>query len=270
MKVLYVGDHRDSMNWGGRGQSIALHQLLKNRYTLSGVVQGVFVLSVEADEGWMRTLAPRRIFQFLERMRGKSAFIDRYVKLEEVFGAKDFVTDDPEMSLKNYLRLMRKSRPLAWIYELAKNADIIVINGEGSGIFTTPFRRDFFFYLCMAELGYYLKKKVFYVNGIIADCPYTGRNDKSFSGARKTLVKCAAISVRDPESLEYLQRHMPEVNSNYIPDALFTWFSVYEQNGWNLPANGDFIIPPPEEDEYLGRLDFSVPYIFGNSVIRST
>jgi ADP-heptose:LPS heptosyltransferase len=28
-----------------------------------------------------------------------------------------------------------------------------------------------------------------------------------------------------------------------------------------LPGNGDFIIPPPENEEYFGKLDFSKPYV---------
>jgi ADP-heptose:LPS heptosyltransferase len=67
--------------------------------------------------------------------------------------------------------------------------------------------------------------------------------------------------VRDPESLEYLQKEMPEVKCEYIPDALFTWFPVYERFGACVPPNGDFIIPPPEKSEYFGKLDFSKPYI---------
>jgi polysaccharide pyruvyl transferase WcaK-like protein len=261
MKALFVGDHRDSLNWGGRGQSIALSQLLEKEFEISAVIDGMSVLSTEANQGWMSSLAPIKVFRFLKRMEGKSKWIDVYLKLEELLGAKDFVSEDPSGSLENFLRLRRKSSPLDEIYNLAKSADVILINGEGSGIFTTPARRDFSFYLMMAELGIYLKKKVFYVNGIISDCPFTGRNEKGFIGARRTLAKCTAVSVRDPVSLEYLQGEMPEVNSNHIPDALFTWFPVYEKFGASLPVNGDFIIPPPEQNEYLGKLDFSLPYV---------
>ncbi len=161
----------------------------------------------------------------------------------------------------NLLRYKAENAELEQIYKQIAAVDLVVINGEGSGVFSTPFRRDFFFYLAMIELAVRLKKKVFYVNGIISDCPFTGRNSRDLESARRTLAKCDAVLVRDPESLEYVQREMPEVKSEYIPDALFTWFPVYERFGACVPPNGDFVIPPPEKNEYFGKLDFSKPYI---------
>jgi hypothetical protein len=262
MKVLYVGDHRDSPNWGGRGQGIALHQLLERSFEISGVIPGLWVTSDEAADGFVGTLLPQKYFRFLWRIRDKMKAADWYLKIvEERFGARDFITDEPSESAESLIRYKLKNPGLGEIYERMAEADVVVINGEGSGIFTTPFRRDFFFYLAMVDLGVRLKKKVFYVNGIISDCPFTGRNIKNFNSARKTLAKCDAVLVRDPESLEYLQKEMPEVKCEYIPDALFTWFPVYERFGACIPPNGDFVIPPPEKNEYLGKLDFSKPYI---------
>ncbi len=262
MKVLYIGDHRDSMNWGGRGQSIALHQLLERNLEISGVIPGASVLSTEAVDGYVSTLLPQQYFRFLWRIRNKMKLADWYLRVvEERFGARDFLTDEPAKSAETLIRYRSKNPGLGEIYEQLAGADLVVINGEGSGIFRTPFRRDFFFYLAMIELGVRLNKKIFYVNGIISDCPFTGRNSKNFDSARKTLAKCHAVLVRDPESLDYLKREMPEVECEYIPDALFTWFPIYERFGACVPPNGDFVIPPPEKNEYLGKLDFSKPYI---------
>jgi hypothetical protein len=261
MKILYVGDHRDSYNWGGRGQSVALHQLLSRAFEITSTIPGASVLSTDANDGWIRTLAPQKLYRFMNRFRGKHPLIDGYLSLEKYLGAGDFVTEDPEKSAENLLRYKKKHRGLEELYNQILEAEALIINGEGSGIFTTPFRRDFFFYLAMMELGIGLGKKVFYLNGIISDCPFTGRNLKCFNAARKTLSKGNAVIVRDPQSLAFLRREMPEVKSEYLPDALFTWFPIYEKYGGSLPPNGDFIIPPPEEDWLLGKLDFSRPYI---------
>ncbi len=261
MKVLYVGDHRDSVNWGGRGQSIALYQILKRHFEVIGSISGTSVLSVENDDGYINTLLPQKYIRFLYRTRSKAKFIDWYLRLEEKLGAKDFVTDEPEESLQNLLRYKDKAQGLKEIYEKVKQADVLVINGEGSGIFRTPFRRDFFFYLTMVELGKHLAKEVYYVNGILSDCPQTGRNIKNFISARKTLAKCAAVLVRDPESFDLVTREMPGVTCRYVPDALFRWFPLYQKAEGVLPANGDFLIGPPEKDRYFGKLDFSRPYI---------
>ena len=260
-KVLYVGDHRDSMNWGGRGQSIAFYQLLSQDYQISDVISGLDVLSVESDDGYIETILPQKYIRFLYRIREKTKVADWYLRLEEKFGAQDFVTDDPEKSLSNLLKNKDKAPGLGEIYDKVKNAEIIVINGEGSGVFRTPFRRDFFFYLMIAELGKHLGKKVFYANGILSDCPKTGRNKENFESARKTLAKCDAVLVRDPESYDLVVKEMPGVACHYVPDALFTWASYYEKPETCLPANGDFLIAPPEEDRYFGKLDFSKPYI---------
>jgi len=261
LKALLVGDLRDSLNWGARGQSIALHQLLSKRFEISGVIPGISVVSPEAVDGYVRTILPQTYFRFLVRMRNKVKVADWYLKFEELFGAKDFITDEPIESAEHVLRYKSTSKGLAEIYELVINADAVVINGEGSGIFRTPYRRDFFFYLMMIELAVRLGKEAFYVNGIISDCPFTGRNGRNFDSARKSLKKCSAVLVRDKQSLEYLAREMPEVKCHYVPDALFTWYPLYEGPDTHLPANGDFIIPPPEEEKYFGKLDFSRPYI---------
>lgn len=249
------------MNWGGRGQSIALHQLLGQRFQVEGVITGETVCDYEATRGLVGTLLPLKYFRFLRRMRNRAKPVDWYVSIEERVGARDFVSDNPSKSADSLLRYKAENAELEQIYKQIAAVDLVVINGEGSGVFSTPFRRDFFFYLAMIELAVKLNKKVFYVNGIISDCPFTGRNIRDLESARRTLAKCDAVLVRDPESLEYVQREMPEVKSEYIPDALFTWFPVYERFGPCVPANGDFIIPPPEKSEYFGKLDFSKPYI---------
>jgi hypothetical protein len=261
MKILLVGDHRDAMNWGGRGQSIALAQLLGRRFEIADEIAGETVGDYSARGCQVGTLLPYKYFRFLRSIRGKIKPIDWYLRVEELLGAHDFVTNDPLESAANVIRYKSKNPELAQIFEKIAAADLVVINGEGSGVFSTPFRRDFFFHLAMVELAAKLEKQVFYVNGILSDCPFTGRNSASVASARKTLSKCNAVLVRDPESLEYVQTEMPEVTSEYIPDALFTWFPKYEQFGASVPPNGDFVIPPIEKNEYFGKLDFSRPYI---------
>lgn len=260
-RLLYVGDHRDSVNWGGRGQSIALKQLLARRFEISGVVPGGSVLSVERNDGYVHQLLPEKYFSFLRRMQGKSRLVDWYLRLEELHGARDFVTQDPEASAKDLIRYKATRPGLCALFDAVEGTDVVAINGEGSGVFATPFRRDFFFHLAVVELAALLGKKVLYINGIIADCPFTGRNAESFAAARKTLAKCRGVLVRDPESLELLRRDMPDVKSAYIPDALFSWYPILRDSRGTLPANGDAVIPPPEKDEFLGRIDFSRPYV---------
>jgi polysaccharide pyruvyl transferase WcaK-like protein len=248
-------------NWGGRGQSIALYSLLSGEFPISDVVYGNGATSVIEFDEYFRSLLPRSVGNQLSRIRAKSGFFDFCLDMGKVVGAKSFVTNRPEQSLSNLLKYRRTSPRLSGLYDQVCRADVVVINGEGSGIFRTPFRGDFFFYLAMIELASHLNKRVFYVNGIISDCPNTGRNVDDVKAANGSLAKCDAVLVRDFQSLEYVNTVMDGVNCRFLPDALFSWQSAMENSHLNLPKDGDFTIPFPERQEYFGKLDFSAPYI---------
>lgn len=263
MKVLLVGDNRTSLNWG-RGADIALYELLSRKYHISGLIPGSYFILDLAGFGYVNTFTPPRFywaFSYLVSNRKRRKIFDWYVKLEELWGAKDFINEDPEKSVENLLCHKKRYRELSVIYCEAEEADLIVVNGDGDLIFTTPPRREVLFLLAMAELGMRLKKKVFFINSMISDCPLTGRNLKTLASARSVLSKCQAVALRDPVSLEYVRKEMPEVNCTYIPDSLFALYPSFEKSRSYLPADGNFAIPYPEQNEYLGKLDFSKPYI---------
>jgi polysaccharide pyruvyl transferase WcaK-like protein len=262
MKIFFVGDNRSTVGWG-RGASIALSQLLSASFEITGRVTGdLFDLST-AEVGYVGTLTPAkyyRLFQYsmLRRCRKPFAW---YIKLEQLFGARDFISEDPAVSVDNLLTHKHRNPVLARIYDQAAEADLLVLDGDGDVIFSTPPRRQTLFLLAMIELGVRLKKPVFLVNSMISDCPFTGRNNATLAAARRLLAQCRAVCLRDPESLEYVQKEMPETNSSLMPDALFYWFSLYANSNSHPPLNGDFLLPHPEKDEYWGKLDFSQPYI---------
>jgi polysaccharide pyruvyl transferase WcaK-like protein len=184
-----------------------------------------------------------------------------YIKLEELFGAKDFIADDPAVSIDNLLAHKHRYPALSKIYDHAINADLLVVDGDGDIIFSNPPRRQTLFLLAMIELGIRLRKPVFLVNSMISDCPITGRNKRTLSTAKRLFAQCKAVCLRDPESLEYVQKEMPETNCSLIPDSLFAWSSLYANDSSHPPLNGDFLLPHPEKEEYWGKLDFSQPYI---------
>jgi polysaccharide pyruvyl transferase WcaK-like protein len=262
LKVFFVGDNRSSVNWG-RGASIALGQLLSASLEITGRVTGdMFDLST-AEAGYVGTFAPPkyyRHFRYLLLRRWRRP-IGWYINLERLFGARDFIAEDPAISIDNLVAHKHRYPTLARIYDQAAQADLLVLDGDGDIIFSTPPRRQTLFLLAMIELGIRLKKPVFLVNSMISDCPLTGRNETTLAAAKRLLVQCRAVALRDPESQEYVQREMPETNSSLIPDSLFAWFSLYESESSHPPLNGDFMLPHPEKDEYWGKLDFSQPYI---------
>jgi polysaccharide pyruvyl transferase WcaK-like protein len=262
MKVLFVGDNRTNPSWGC-GASIALSKLLSGAFEISGRVTGDFFDLSKAEAGYVGTLMPvkyYRLFRYLLLRRGRRPFA-WYIRLEQVLGARDWIAEDPAVSIKNLLTHKHRQPVLAQIYDQAANADLLVVDGDGDIIFSTPPRRQTLFLLAMIELGIQLKKPVFLVNSMISDCPLTGRNNSTLAAARRLFAQCAGMSLRDPESLEYVQQQMPETSACLIPDSLFSWFPLYADGTCHLPSNGDFLLPHPEKSEYWGKLDFSRPYI---------
>ena len=262
LKVFFVGDNRTAVNWGC-GASIALGQLLSASFEIAGRVTGDFFDLSTAEAGYVGTLMPPKYYRhfrylLLRRWRRPIAW---YVNLERLFGARDFIAEDSAVSIDNLLAHKHRQPALARIYDQAAEADLLVLDGDGDLIFSTPPRRQTLFLLAMIELGIRLKKPVFLVNSMISDCPLTGRNETTLATAKRLLPQCRAVSLRDPESLEYVQKEMPETNSSLIPDSLFAWFSLYANGSSYPPLNGDFLLPHSEKDEYWGKLDFSQPYI---------
>jgi polysaccharide pyruvyl transferase WcaK-like protein len=204
---------------------------------------------------------PPRIYRYLALRGQRRRSVAWYIRLERLFGAQDFIADDPGVSIDNLLAHKERHPALRQIYDQAANADLLVLDGDGDIIFTTPPRRTTLFLLAMIELGVRLKKPVFLVNSMISDCPLTGRNEITFAAAKRLLTQCQAVALRDPESFEYAQREIPGAKACLLPDSLFTWFPLYQDNTSYPPMNGDFFLPHPEKDDYWGKLDFCQPYI---------
>lgn len=262
MKVLFVGDNRSAINWG-RGASIALREILDSAFEVIGCISGDYFDLSTAEAGYVGTLTPPQYYplfrsSLLKRNRRPFSW---HIKLERVFGARDFISEDPAESVDNLLAHMHRYPALARIFNQAKEADLLVVDGDGDIIFSTPPRRQTLFLLAMIELGIRLEKPVFLVNSMISDCPLTGRNHRTLATARALLAECKAVTLRDYESLEYVQKEIPAASASFIPDSLFAWYSIFANGTPGLPANGDCILPYPEKLEYWGKLDFSVPYI---------
>jgi polysaccharide pyruvyl transferase WcaK-like protein len=262
MKVFFVGDNRANANWG-RAASIALRQLLSRTFEINGCVTGDFFNLSTAEAGYVGTVMPARYYRIFRSLltRRRRRPVDWYIKLERLLGARDFIDEDPSVSVDNLLAHKRRYRAFADIYDQAAKADMIVVDGDGDIVFSTPPRRQTLFLLTLIELGIRLKKPVFLVNSMVSDCPLTGRNSTTLAAAKRLFAQCKAVSLRDPESLEYVKREMPETNSSLIPDSLFAWYPLFQDDSSHPPPNGNFILPYPEQDQCWGKLDFSVPYM---------
>jgi polysaccharide pyruvyl transferase WcaK-like protein len=268
-KVFYVGDNRTNVSWG-RGASLALGEELANAFEISGRITGDFFDLSVSEAGYVGTFLPANFYRYALRRR-RHRLLAWYISLEQRFGAQDFIAEDPGVSIDNLLAHKDEHPALRNIYEQAANADVLVLDGDGDIIFSTPPRRTTLFLLAMIELGIRLEKPVFLVNSMISDCPTTGRNNQTLAAAKRLMAQCKAVALRDPESFEYVRKEIPQANSFLIPDSLFSWFPRYHDAGTYPPLNGDFLLPHPEQAEYWGKLDFSRPYIcIGGGALAGT
>jgi polysaccharide pyruvyl transferase WcaK-like protein len=213
-----------------------------------------------SDAGFVRTITPNHYYPFFRsawERRGRRPYA-WYIKLEQLFGAHDFISGDPEQSLKSLLANRRRHPVLQRIYKQAEASDIIVIDGDGDIVFSNPPRRQTLFILAMIELGLHLRKPVCLVNCMVSDCPTSGRNDQTLNAARRLFSKCHLVSLRDPESLRYVRAEMRDANAAYVPDSLFAWCS--EALAGPSRELGDL----PGFSESAGqahKLDLTRPYI---------
>ncbi len=239
MSFLLVGDNRTNVNWGGRAGSLALHSLLAGAL---GAGRSVFASEMAPPgAGWR------------DRLRGDG----------------DILRDDPAASVRNLLRRRRHDPALADLYDRVLAADTVVINGEGDVVFSRPVRRRIRYFAALVELARQLDKRIAWVNTILADCVRSGRDPLAFALTATALSHAHLVAVRDRESLRIAQRDMGLAGARLVPDALFHWHAGQKRARAQLPADGDFVVPAPEHERYLHRLDLAADYICvgGNSLV---
>ncbi|GAX34309.1 polysaccharide pyruvyl transferase family protein [Nodularia sp. NIES-3585] len=265
MNLLYVGDNRNRSNWGCRATSIALRQLLDNEFNVSQVIYGNYIaFDIKAGLGENITYNHNRFYKrYYRRITNllfkKQTFFQTRVNFSE--NSNDYLTLDFNKNLHEFLKYQGKNENVDFIHNAVLGCDAIVVNGEGSFIFSNPPRRDTLFFLLLADLAKHFGKKIYFVNGMISDCPRTGKNEIIFEYTTQKFIESSFVSVRDKESFNYLKSANLDLNCKYIPDALFSWFRYFRDNQYPKIINGDFLIPFPEQESYFGKLDLSKPYI---------
>ncbi len=262
MGILYVGDNRSNLNWG-RAASIALHELLSQSFEIVDSVRGDLFDLQTADVGYVHTLMPRKhypIFRALLKRRG-NVIVRAYLRLERLLGARDFIHEDPEISVKEICANSAHYPELKRIKDAAQSADAIVVDGDGDLQFSEVPRRQTSFVLAMIALGLHYKKPVFLINAMVSPPSSTGRGPTTFQYARKLISQCKVVALRDPLSFGFAKKEFHGPAICYFPDSLFAWCRVITAGRMSVPANSRFVLPYPEEHLSGGQVDFSQPYI---------
>jgi len=263
MKLIYIADNRCRPNFGCRGTSIALSQLIQAEHSIVSSVKGTYTLW-ESGSIFFVPGMPTLFYKILANFPAWNFFKKIWCRL--IFWNKknhnffDFICSDPHKSLKRLYRCLPANSHLAELDFRKKNFDGVIINGEGTLIMTTPARRDSLIFIMLMAQVYQLGKKIFLVNAMFSDCPVTGSNTKMRESLYEYLKKCSAVTVRDPASLKYAVKYFSDVSVKYIPDALFTWKRYI--NDLEFIKNGRLILPfGQESDNDFEKFDFSEPYI---------
>jgi len=257
-KLLIVSDTTRGINWGGRAASLAFQQCLARRFENIRTLPGDYAATPMVVD----TFLPRSLAWPLLRRRHRNAVLGAYFKFEEALGMKpDYIELDPVKSAHNILR--NKDRDgIRGLYAAICEAEVVVVDGDGDLIFRTPPGRIPLFNLAVIELASHLGKEIHYVNSIFADCSMTGRNEQFHRHALSALSKCSTVALRDPVSIRAALSSAPELKTHLIPDSLFLWYDSLQDAVDNVPQNGDYVIPfPQERTAHFGRIRFDRPYI---------
>lgn len=273
MKILYVSDNRVRGNFGCRATSTALSQLIRKNHEIVGVITGKYTNTNTNNLFYFKYLPG-----FVYKQVGK--WKNRHKRIKEIFlygiiqkisrifsshyyaGPCDFVSLDFEQSVRN-LKKCLPANPYLEEFNLDNyDFDAMVVNGEGSFIFSTP-EWNWREALVISMLIYWAQqkgKKVYFVNAMFSDESTSERNYKMLNAVDNLLSKCNLVSVREEESYNYALKYLPHINSVIFPDALFTWYSYI--NDSHKVTNYRYYIPHSvEADSLYDELDFSSPYI---------
>lgn len=253
MKILYVGDgSKCRVNWGAQATSEALRDILASQNAISGVIPSTYKLPPSVPVLYSSILP----LDLLDKSNISSfwKFVwDMYGKLK----LKDYIAEDADTSIKNFLKLKAKYPRLEAIYQKLTECEAVVLNGEGTMILSKVPKRWALFFLFIIKIAKQLGKKAYYVNGMISDSPVSSRNTKTAADMVKVFELCDGISVRDKTSYTLLKEMGPQLNCTYIPDALFSWSHFFENRAF-LPTSNTI---KTTTGTFTGNFDFSKPYI---------
>lgn len=217
--VLLIGDNRNRRNFGCRYTSIALVELLSELFPLPANID-----TIDGGEisSWTATVVPFGGKGFLWRASLKyRMFRTIFFRFRKRFKFEaDYVSRNSKVSMENLLRIGDFYPALSRIINKIRNADVIILNAEGDYIFTTPGRRNMYFFNMIIEFAHQSKTPVFWTNGMFSGDPEGNWNviDKEISLLQ--LKKCQGVLCRDSDSEKFLKDHL---NCNFVADAAFIW-----------------------------------------------
>ena len=266
MKIVYVGDNRNRGNFGCRATSTALSQIISSNNEIVGRIYGKYT-NVDTGELFFWKYYPSWVYKMFGKFKYwkylKKIFYLNHRLLRKgrfYFSCFDFITLDFDKSIDNLIKCL-PANPCLDEFDLRKyDFDCLVVNGEGSFIFSTPPWRECLVEAMLMHWAQKMGKKVYYLNGMLSDDPYSKHNEATIKAIQPIFEKCEVVSVRDNYSYKFACENFNNINLKLYPDALFSWYK-YINDDYKV-LDGKYIIGLSGAcDESYKLFDFSEPYI---------
>lgn len=275
MRIVYVGDNRCRGNFGCRGTSTALSQLISSKNIIVGRISGRYTnydtgevfFKPSLSNAKYKKLGKKKYWKYEHKLlhyyhrflcRGGHFPLSKY----------DFVSLNFEQSIQNLINCLPANPNLKEFDLRQYDFDALVVNGEGSFIFATPAWRESVVEAMEMYWAKKLGKKVYYLNGMVSDDPHSKHNDETIKAMRQIFNSCDGVCVRENYSLDYMHKYFPDVDVQLFPDALFTWYDIVNDD--HKVLNGRYYMSHSSEcDEAYYEFDFTKPYalISGSSAL---
>lgn len=190
MKAIIIRDNRYKLNWGCRATTNALETILTEKFD---------AVSLPPIHDIHATLPVR--------------------------GSPDIALKEPMEAATTFLRAATHGDlddDGEMLFASLKAADVAVINLEGCGILSTPFRRDLRFSNFVVVLAAEMGKAVAIVNGMLSRCPSTPTSQQAVEETASAFNTASFVSFRDLKSQAIAQEFGIQ-QVRHHPDALFAW-----------------------------------------------
>lgn len=268
MKIVYVGDNRNRGNFGCRATSTALSQIIEKNNIIVGTVSGRYTNNDTGELFYYKHL-PASLYRWLGKKKRwiqiKTAlyYLIRFIRLgkQYIFSNFDYLCDDDmDKSLSNFMKCLPANPHLKEFDLRQYDFDALVVNGEGSFIFAEPAWRESVNELMLMYWAQKMGKKVYYLNGMLSDDPFSNRNNRFISVVKPIFEKAEIIGVREDYSFAYAKEQFPLANICKFPDALFTWYDLINDS-FRIPDGKYVIGMSGASNRSFSNFNFEEPYI---------
>lgn len=266
MKIVYVGDNRNRFNYGCRATSTALSQLLSQNHEIVGRVYGNF-RNTDTRKIFFISWLPKRCYEFLGRKKHWSIIKEWLVdsihivrRMKVGFTKNDFLTFDFEKSINNLIKCIPANKELEECDLRQYDFDALVVNGEGSFVFSPYPWREAMLEATLMYWAHKLGKKVYFLNAMFSGSPGHDLNMRTVNLVKNLFEQIDFVGVRELQSYDFAKKYFTNANIGLYPDALFTW-GKYINDEFTI-SNGRYVVgKSASTDEAYNELDFTSPYI---------